>query len=187
MPVLKGSKRGSYKKKGLLNKSETPHVVSTTPPDNVATKDVDPTLQARLEEERKNIIPDHLEDLQNASDKPEREKRSYKKMYNDLLAKTQKPDGEGQVERVGDISQLAVGIVSILSNRMPNPLPLNDEEKEMIKISSQSVFKKYYSKMNWAEEIALGGSLFAVLYPRLQKDVPLKKPDVIPFVPGSTS
>lgn len=60
-------------------------------------------------------------------------------------------------------------LIGIIVDRMPNPIPLSETERNTLDKTGTEVFNKYIDRFNYFEETVFAGTLLAVIYPRVQK------------------
>lgn len=107
-----------------------------------------------LKEKLQEVIND-TQDLQ--TNEPEQKKRGRPK-------KIDKP-----IEENKPIVIPIAPIIDIIVQRLPNPIPLSNTEKEYINDAGNKLAEKYSTNIKYLEEIQFSVLLFGVIYPRLKK------------------
>jgi len=93
-------------------------------------------------------------DLEKENEKPKRGRKSKEQIQK-----------EQELKLV--IGTLGSSLMSIVVERLPNPVPLSDIEKQQIDIVTSNLLSKYMSYLdNWQEETAFITVMLTVLIPR---------------------
>jgi hypothetical protein len=150
------------------NKNSVPDAV------NIVSPDIDTKIDS---ENIDKVVSEYKDEVQAEAEKKPRKKRELKnKPVMPLTDKT--PEQIASENFFADITSIGFTLgMDLLVKRLPNPIPLSNEEKEIAKNAFSPLAKKYAGRfIKFGEEINFAVCLVIILSTRIKpvkKEVPL--------------